>query len=505
VGVTEQPSSPAPWPPPPPAAGPGEPGPPPGTEPPVPVWNLGRLRVPEARASATSQVAVYVVTAFAFGLLGWATDGYHHAVAAMFALGVGALIGSTTEVDRAFRQASGVVLGILTTLTLTMASVIVSNALRLDVGGADVATQLLLGAGLLVAGLDWRRVGRLKAVPVLAGVPVVIVVAMGSGPVLALGVGWLALAVAALWSLEVDQRRAYEQPRALGPRGDTAPDDGARDLAGSLVLALLLGALLASFAAVPSCSPSLGSWNPPWQRGGGNVELPNGPDLLSFDTDLGSFGFRGPTGQQEIDIDGVPHRLVDGASGRPELENVQTGERLSLAIEGDDLVARDRNGTERARFAEIDQAKPDERDRGTDWRVVALVVVVAAAALGLLWWWLRRRRRGPPPDDHRSWAESRVRDLDRFSRAHGRPRAAGETVHRHTAHLVTSVAPDDRLHRVGDVLSDALFGRGEPTMADRLWTEQVIHEVTAAHPAPRWWQRRRRRPTATIDAPVVPG
>ena len=62
----------------------------------------------------------------------------------------------------------------------------------------------------------------------------------------------------------------------------------------------------------PACqtsSPSLGSWNPPWQRGGGNVELPNGPDLLSFDTDLGSFGFRGPTGQQEIDIDGQEWRL----------------------------------------------------------------------------------------------------------------------------------------------------------------------------------------------------
>ena len=463
-------------------------------------WNVGRLRVPEARASATSQMAVYLVAAFAFGIIGWSTRGYDHAVAAMMALGAGALIGSTTEVDRLFRNAPGIVLGVLTSVALTAGSAFLVGLLELDVGGADGATQLLLGAGLLVAGLDWRRVTRLKVVPALAGIPVVIVVAAADGPVLALGVGWLALAVAALWSLEVDQRRAYDQPRALGPTGDTAAGDGARDLAGSLVLALLLGLVLATFAAVPSCSPSLGRWDLPWRpSGGGHRDVLGGPDLLRFDSNWGEFGFRNPGDQPMVDIDGVPHRLVEGESGRPELENTQTGERLSLAVEGEDLVARDRNGTERARFSKVDQAAQD-RGGGRDWRIVALVVAAVLAAAALLWWWLRRRR--PPPDDPRSWAEARVRELERFGRGHGQARTVDETVRHHSQRLATTVADDPRLHRVGDVLSDALFGHGDPTVETRLWTEQVIQEVAAAHPAPRWWHRDRRRPADPTEVPT---
>lgn len=496
--------------PPPPAA--GTPGPPPGPtgspgptgpEPaPVPPWNIGRLRVPDARASAASQVVVYLVAAFAFGIAGWASGGYEHALAAMAALGLGAVLGATTEADRAFRQASGVVLGLLTTVALTVASVIGAGVLRLDVGDADLATQLLLGAGLLVAGLDWRRVPRLKVVPALSGVLVVVVVATASGPVLALGVAWLALAVAALWSLEVDQRRAYDRPRSLGPTG-VAPDDGARDLLASLALALLLGVILASFAAVPSCRPSLGHWNLPWQPGGGTGEGPSGPDLLSFSTNWEAFGFARSQGEQFVEIDGELHRLVEGESGRPELENLVTGERLSLALEGDDLVARDRAGTERARFRHVDRAAADQGG-GTDWRRIALLALLAlavAVAVGLLWRWYRRRR--PPPADARSWAEERVRDLDRFGRSHRRPRAPGATIHQHTALLVGSVAPDDRLHRVGAVVSDALFGRDEPSLEERLWTEQVIQEITTTHPPARWWRRSRGRgPSGASERPT---
>lgn len=500
MGVTGSPPPAAPPPGPPP--GPTDPtGPPGATGPgpaPVPPWNLGRLRVPDARASAASQVVVYLVAAFAFGIAGWASGGYDHAVAAMAALGLGALVGATTEADRAFRHASGVVLGILTTVTLTVASVIVAGLLRLDVGDADVATQLLLGAGLVVAGLDWRRVPRLKVVPALSGVLVVIVVATAAGPVLALGVAWLALAVAALWSLEVDQRRAYDQPRSLGP-GGTPDDDGARDLLGSLALALLLGVILASFAAVPSCRPSLGSWNLSWQPGGGSREGPAGPDLLSFSTNWEAFGFDRSRGEQFVEIDGELHRLVEGASGRPELENVVTGERLSLDLEGDDLVARDRSGNERARFRHVDQT-PADQGGGTDWRRIALVALAVALAVGLVWWWLRRRR--PPPADARTWAEDRVRELDRFGRAHRRRRGPAVTVHQHTAVLAGSVAPDDRLHRVGDVVSDALFGRDEPSLEERLWTEQVIQEIVTAHPPPRWWRGRRRRPPGPHAPPV---
>jgi hypothetical protein len=450
--------------------------------------------VPEARASATSQVAVYLVATFALGIAGWASGGYEHAVAAMAALGLGALVGSTTEADRAFRHAPGVVVGILTTVTLTIASVIAGNALRLDIGDADVASQLLLGAGLVVSGLDWRRVARLKVVPALAGILVLFVVATASGPVLALGVAWLALAVAALWSLEVDQRRAYPQPQVLGPAAGP-PDDGARDLLGSLAVALLLGLVVASFAAVPSCNPSLGDWNLPWRPGGGPGDGPSGPDLSSFSTDRGAFGFDGSSGEPEVEIDGQPHRLVEDGAGRPELENLVTGERLGLTQEGDDLVARDRNGTERARFRSVDQA-PDDDGGGTDWRLMALAVLAVAAVTVLVWWWVRRRRRRSPPDGARTWAGDRVRELDRFGRAHRRPRSAGTTIHQHVAELAASVAPDDRLHRVGAIVSDALFGRVEPTVEDRLWTERVILELTTAHPPPRWWRRRRLDSTA---------
>ena len=59
------------------------------------------------------------------------------------------------------------------------------------------------------------RVSLIWLVPVVAALPVLIVSTSDQGPMLALSIAWLALAVATLWSLECDQRAAFSDPRPL--------------------------------------------------------------------------------------------------------------------------------------------------------------------------------------------------------------------------------------------------------------------------------------------------
>lgn len=171
------------------------------------------------------------------------------------------------------------------------------------------------------------------------------------------------------------------------------------------------------------------------------------------------------------------------------LENTETGERFELRLEHGNLVARDAFGNVVAVIRPAEE--PSERSSPPWKTIVAVVAGVAVAGLAL--WWYLKRRRPPPSAEARQWAEDLVARLDRFGRGHGVPRRRSETVVHHAEVLSGGVAPDERLPTVARVLSDALFGREQPTIDRRLWAEQVIDQVLATHPPPSRIRRRRRR------------
>lgn len=513
-------------------------------------WNLGMLAVPEGRARAVSQLAVYATATYMFFLLGWLSLNYQYSVSAALSLAAGAVISARTEVDQKFQTVSGLAAGFLAMIAVAVAVGLFLTVTSIDPGSGDLVEHLLLCSWMFVTGLDWRRVRRLRIIPAVTGLPVVFVVLGADSSALALGLLWLGLALFSLWSLETDQRRAYHQPGSLSPGSGGPPLGRAGDLVSSVVLALVLGAFVASFASLPSCRPSFGPFG--FDRGTGerremSPDNSEPIDLYDMTTTGDRLGVNPSTGTGTTTIDGEPYSLSTDPSGRAQLENQLTGERLVLGVEGDDVVARDSQGRERARFpgaggstkggggdsgggggrgsssgsgpgsgngsgSGSDSGSGSGSSTGTGaetpdrkppaWHLV-LAASLIAASLALLVWWFRQDR-GDPGRGPRSWAEEQMRVIDRFSRAHQVPRAPGQTIHVSLANLTTAVGADPRLGHVGDVLSEALFDRGEPSMAERLWVEQVIDDLVSSHPPPRRWRRSPPASAPTISGPVPP-
>lgn len=483
---------------PPPPSGAPAPGPPP-----APYWKVSRLTAPEARASVTSQIAVYLVSIFAIGLVAHTGGGYDVGVAVAVVLALGIVVGTTTRAGSWFTNAPGLVVGIVLAGAGFTAGALASAALGIGSWAAPVIGVVALGLGIFVTGLDWTKVARLRAVPVMAGLPVLAVSFSDEGPMLPVSLAWLALAVASLWSLELDQRAAFAHPRALDPGSGPGDDVGSRDLAGALGLALLIGLLFAFSASMPSCSlniPGMDRFHVDGPDVGGR-RLPFDGPLSLENLRFGNFPFDFSGDLPSIDIGGIEHFLREGASGILYLENALTGEWLELRREGENLVARDAEGNVVA-VIRPEEEKPSSE--GGEWWQTALVVVAVLAVVGLAVWLWRRRRR--PPDDPKEWAEDVVKRIDRYGRAHRTPRARSETVVHHTDALAATVAPDLRLVEVGRVLSDALFGRSAPSAERRAWVEQVLDEVAEAHPPPSRLRRRReaRETTASASSPAPP-
>ena len=83
-----------------------------------------------------------------------------------------------------------------------------------------------------------------------------------------------------------------------------------------------------------------------------------------------------------------------------------------------------------------------------------------------------------------------ARRIDEEGHKRGRARQPHESVVTYSAILSTSVLPDERLARVGELVSQALFGPGRPSSEDRLWAESTFATVLDEHPVDR-------RPTLT--------
>jgi transglutaminase-like putative cysteine protease len=139
-------------------------------------------------------------------------------------------------------------------------------------------------------------------------------------------------------------------------------------------------------------------------------------------------------------------------------------------------------------FDPTGRAPPSPPERQSFWSrlwrllggLVWVVLVVAVAALAWAGWkvarWYRKRHARP-------WATRCYERLTRAGRQRGRPRHPAETPAEYCQALADDV-PDDRLLRVGELLTVAAYSDREPPPDDRAWADAVVRDVERAG-APR--------------------
>ena len=123
------------------------------------------------------------------------------------------------------------------------------------------------------------------------------------------------------------------------------------------------------------------------------------------------------------------------------------------------------------------------------------VAVVAAVALGA--WLLARLLRSRRVWRERPWATRCYERLRRAGDRHGRPRRPEETPSEYCAALGGAIA-EDRLARVGDLLTVGAYASREPLAPERAWADAVVADVERSAPRRR---RRRAAPVASSQDP----
>lgn len=107
---------------------------------------------------------------------------------------------------------------------------------------------------------------------------------------------------------------------------------------------------------------------------------------------------------------------------------------------------------------------------GALWWVLVAIVAVIAAWLGSR---VLRRRRGRRA---RPWATQAYERIGRIGEKRGRPRRPSETPAEYCAALVVETE-DDRLARVGALVTEAAWSRHEPSPEDRAWADAVVRDL----------------------------
>jgi hypothetical protein len=421
---------------------------------------------------------------------------------------------------------------------------------------------VLWAVGFGVLGLDWRFAPRLRARVVCSGLVIVPLVGADEPWAYPGAAAWFLGAVATLWLIERDIRRAATRPVPLVPR--SRPGIGAGDLIRTAVMALLVGSLVALLFADTTCTwtrdmPTVSapdSGTGAGAPGAGGRQIPQPPASLDpdalYELDPGT-GSLSPGGDAADRIP-VPGSVGNGRSigrdeqGRPMLRqpdgSIRTygrdgsgrdvvivedddGRRTYLYEDTDDGLRITEYGEDgsvtgqylydpsggagsdsntRAEAGRSPSAPPEAPDDGSErswwpW-ILAAILVVAAAIVVAMSWRPRNRTRPTPP---RSWAERLATRLDDEGRRRGRGRAPDETVVEHADALADGPLPDHRLTTVGRIVSAALFGRTQPPEDARTWVESVVDEAIATNPPPSRRDRRRRsHATAGASSDVLP-
>jgi transglutaminase-like putative cysteine protease len=119
--------------------------------------------------------------------------------------------------------------------------------------------------------------------------------------------------------------------------------------------------------------------------------------------------------------------------------------------------------------------------RAAPWLVLLFVVVLVTAVTALVVGLVRRRRALASSP----WAHRFALRLEGAGSARGRPRAPSETPAEYASALGASVLTDERLARVGTVVTHAAYGEADLTPDERAWAETVLAEAERASPKRR--------------------
>jgi hypothetical protein len=493
-------------------------------------------------AHAPSQIAAYLEIVLAVGMGCALFDHAPEFFAIVGALGAGAILSNVTPIGKVFTNVSGVIVSLCAVLVTLVLGAFSDRLL------AEDPWLALWAVAALVLGLDWCFAPRLRARVVFSGVIVIPLVGADEQWAYPGAVAWFIGAIATLWLLERDVRRAATRPVPLvpTPRRRTRP----AEFAGPAAVALLAGLAATFLIADVTCAPrrtipltgadsSRRASGPDWSPGGllrldvrsgsylpdpgapGRIPVPDPGGVPVERDERGRAVIRQPDGSTRTydrDALGRDRVTVDGEDGRRTFvydengnglritEYDEQGEVVQEYVYDPDLGGSGGGGgsdTEGAAGAAGGERSPtpttetgDPHDepstaRSWGWWLLALGVIAVAAAV-MVAALVSRARRAGPAERPRTWAARLADRLDEEGRRRGRSRATGETVVGHADALADGPLPDDRLRNVGSIVSAALFGRTTPPEDTRAWAESVVDDASASHPPPSRRVRRRR-------------
>ena len=514
---------------------------PPG--PPPPPWSV---RPDSPWASPAAQLCTFLTCATAIVI---ATSTLHQVgwgIATSFALGLGAIVSTTTPMGERFRSLPGAGAAIL-----VGAAWFVLVGLLLSTGGIGGEVSLFAFAFLAAAftlGLDWRRVDRLRMLPFASGFLVLIGIADGQVGSYVAGAAWLLLSFGTWALLEADRRGAVAPVAPLAP-GPPGPAVAATDLATTVVVALAIAAIAALVLSVPSCQSVLhpngkGLNHSSSSSGSGSQRRPGGNGSISGGTGSGSSGSsndhtyqRDPNGDFLVpdpsghgtsripvppdgDLTGRLGRTEIGPDGSRRTYTYDDQGHLHLKLEDPDgtthrftytpqpggttrIQEYDADGKLKGTYTYDPQGRigdpsgtgstpdsktPDPKPPKSSSKLhlpdlrMLLLGLLLIAAVAGLVWWFTHRPEQEPEPDGPPWAVALARRIGEEGRKRGRPRAKEETIVAYSAALTRQELPDPRLAEVGRVVSAALFGAADPGAERRVWAESTLDAILADHP-----------------------
>jgi hypothetical protein len=416
----------------------------------------GGLVAPPIQSFASNATQLAALAASSLAVLSVAVVTEHY-VAAGFAeaalLGGIAVGGLTGASDRVFRSIPAWGAGLLGGVLALIAWSITAANLR---GSMPVGPEVVLYVALFLAGLDWQRADRLRAIVVLSGVALVPTLVAGGPASVGFGLAWFAAVAVSLWLVERDIGRWSWR---IVPAGPVSPASVGSEW--SRVAGLLRVAGSAAIVAV-ACALVFGGLSCEQRR-----------DVASGQTGAGRSSGGGTYGGGNY---GGGARTGAG------------GGRISRDDAGPEIPTRPRapggdvaggSGGAGARGDASSPPTPPDLDTVKNVLLVVLAVGVAAVLIALGYRAIKAFIDRRKQKAQRTPAHNLLERLMEEGRKRGRPRRPCETVAQYAAALAASVLPDPRLVQVGDVLSAAYFAPAAPGPETLLWAERVVEEAAA--------------------------
>ncbi len=383
--------------------------------------------------------------------------------------------GLTSASARAFRPFAGWAAGMLVATVAIVAWAVAAANLGGDV---PVPAEAAAYVGLFVAGLDWQRADRLRALVVVSGLGLVPFLASSNPVTVVLGLIWFGAAAVTLWLVERDVGRWSWR---IAPAGPPPPTDAGAGWAGAGSVARVTG--LAVVVAV-GCALLFGS--PSCERSR-DQSRPSMVGSAYEDLSVGERTGRRATGGAGRS-DGSGSRRVGRNDGNSVGRGDGSGSGGGWGI-GSDADRGTGNGSGGQAVGGGETPRGAERGLASDpslppdWgpvRYVLLIVLLAgvAAVVAVLLHRAakhvieRRKRKAVRPP-----AYNLLERLIDEGRKRGRPRRASETVSQYAAALAATVLPDARLLYVGDILTAAYFAPEPPGPETLRWAEEVVDAV----------------------------